>query len=442
MKSVNPSRQRGSASVTALIVCLAGTLGLLGMVAVVQSRVFMVEASEEKAVRRVRLLNGRQLAKELLYTRVLAHGTGTGATVALSDNWGRVTLPAWTSNPYTTDQISAVSNPVCPSPDLEPYVISQTASIYTVVDSSSNWSDPEPFVCNLNAQNTALAGYLLDARRPAGSSSGNSVSDNLLVNGRALVFENTEQNNGFRFEANSVNAPAPCLALSNFSPTIISRPDNFPMLPLPEGVPGGVYVKGDRSCIDAGNTMVSELLRFVQSQGQTIQAETSVDSNGIQADGSGVVNVTVGSFDLTHTIIQGSLTTLNLIGQMNAIEGVAVENLAPVIIITNSTDLTTVNFTNYNRRPFILANTVGEANSALVISYVFPASTDFRMFFIQQDANTHFVLSGPATIRGGLSLDFATSVSGGTLTVEEETNKSFFQLILPRSVWLECYRQL
>lgn len=362
--------------------------------------------------------------------------------MALDGNWGRVTIPAWNANPYSTNQVSAIANQTSPSPSLAPCVVSLNASIFTVVDASSNWSTPETFTCNLNSQNTALAGFLLDARRPADSGASNSITGNITVNGRALVFQNPEQNNAFTFDADSVNAPSPCLLGSNFAPGTPSRPENFPLLPLPEGVPGGAYVKGDRSGIESGGAAVSELLRTAQEEGQTILAENAWSGAGIEAEGNGIVNITVGSFDLIHTVVQGSLTTLNLIGQQNAIEAVAVENLAPVILITNSTSLTTVTFTNLNRRPLILANTVGEANSNQVISYVFPAGADFRVFFIQQDANSQFVLSGTAVIRGGLALDFATTVSGGTLTVMEEANKDFFQLLLPRSAWLECFRQL
>lgn len=426
----------------AMVICLLGSVGLLAMVSVIQARQTLIDSSEDKAVRRVRLLNGRQLAKEALYRRVLASESGAAETLALSGNWGRVTIPAWTSNPYTTNQLSSITNQTAPSPDLAPYVTSLTASIYTVVDESSNWSDPESFICNFNAQNTALAGFLLDARRPADGLAANSVSGSLVVIGRALVFENPDQNNIFQFESSGVNAPNSCLAQSNFEPTIPSRPLNFPMLPLPEGISAGGYVKGDRTAVDASDTAVVELSEIVQSEGQAINAEDVIHANGIDSDGSGVVNVTVGNFGLVHTTIQGNLTTLNLIGQPNAVDAVAVENLAPVIIITNSTSLSSVNFSALNRRPFILANAVGEANSAQVIAYSFPSGADFRVFFIQQDANSEFTLSGSATIRGGLAADFATTVSGGTLTVEAETNKSFFQFLLPRCVWLETYRQL
>lgn len=436
-------RRRGSASLAAMVICLLGTIGLLAMVTIIHARQMLINSGEEKALRRVRLLNGRQLAKEALFRRVLASESGAETTLALGGNWGRVTIPAWNSNPYTTNQLSSITNQTSPSPELAPYVTSLTASIYTVVDASSNWSDPDSFICNFNAQNTALAGFLLDARRPADSLAANSVAGTLVVNGRALAFENPEQNNAFEFQSTTISAPNSALERSNFAPTCPSRPLNFPMLPLPEGVAAVAgYVKGDRSAVDAADTAAAELAEIVQAEGQTILAENVTHANGIDSDGSGVVNLTVGDFGLVHTIIQGNLTTLNLIGQPNAVDAVAVENLAPVIVITNSTSLTTVTFTALNRRPLILANAVGEANSALAVSYAFPSGADFRVFFIQQDANTQFTLSGPATIRGGIALDFATSVSGGTLTIEEETNKSFFQFLLPRSAWLETYRQL
>jgi hypothetical protein len=310
------------------------------------------------------------------------------------------------------------------------------------VDESSAWSAPESFVCNLNAQNTVLAGYLIEARRPADTGAANSVSGNLVVDGAALVFQNPSQNNPFEFEATSVNAPSPALARSNFDVVTPLRPENLPMLPLPEAVTTGGFVAGDRTGVSATGTMTVELQEIAEAEGQVIQATDVISANGIESDGAGVVTITVGHFNLLHTVIQGDLVTLNLIGQADAAEAVAVEYLAPVILLTNTATLTNVNFTAFNRRPLILAHATSEANSSQVIAYSLPDGADFRMFFVQQDANTAFLLAGSATVRGGLALDFGASVAGGTLVVAEETNKYIFQALLPRSAWLETYRQL
>ncbi|MEM0970872.1 MAG: hypothetical protein AAGJ31_16075, partial [Verrucomicrobiota bacterium] len=150
-------------------------------------------------------------------------------------------------------------------------------------------------------------------------------------------------------------------------------------------------------------------------------------------------------FALPHLIIQGALTELTLVGQPDAISGVAVENLSPVIVFADTTDLafTTINYPAYNRRPLLLALSHHGENTTAVINHNIPSNADIRVFYFQQNSNAQFNIGAPsARIRGALMLEKNTSVVGGTLYVSEEADRSAFQSILPRTPWIESYRKL
>ena len=121
---------RGTFTVIAMIVMALGTMGMLSLIAVMNARMEQVNSLEDRAIRHVREMNGRQLAKAYAYQRFWTTASGGGETVDLPGNWGRIVTPSWSTAGFaTTNQLGTV-NQVSPSPDRAAYAETVDISVF------------------------------------------------------------------------------------------------------------------------------------------------------------------------------------------------------------------------------------------------------------------------------------------------------------------------
>ncbi len=443
MKGRLPARQRASVTVVALMICIAGSVGLLGMLTIMKARYGQIEAAEEQALRHIRLMNGRQLAKAYVYQGIYPSASGSGGVLATPGPWARINVPAWSESVFDTNTITAAYNHAGPAPDVNPFRVDSAISIFSLLAPDGSWdtaSAAETVDFFVLGMNTNLMGYPIEVRR-GHNSSVNSAGAGLRTTAGALVWQWPAETNPVAIEAARLNTHNGSLLEADFAPTITSgRADNLPMLGLPAApYSDGTYIAGNQNVVpnaSLSNTYAGQI-DALDPPAYAVSGSTASNSNGIVSDGAGQVTIDLSSLSLYTSTID-SASTVIFEGQTDAGEQLAVENLLPTYIYLTSPSTIVLNATN--RRPLVILVAGGSS-----VNFVFgTAGAEYRCFIcIQDPASTTFTVNGSATVRGGLSLDYANAVTGGTLTVvPEDINPTAFTGLLRRHVWVESYLRL
>ena len=191
----------------------------------------------------------------------------------------------------------------------------------------------------------------------------------------------------------------------------------------------------------------------------------AANNSSVVADAVGGVWVNLNDPNIPHLILQ-NFTSLYLNGQPDETAADARANDEPrVIVISNSDNvkLDSVKLTDYNRRRLVLAiknigvldnvglldhegnpNTSGTNHT--VFGFVKDVSTtpfkDWRILCEFEGITADFDLSDIQGLNliGGIRTNHSLNVSGGTLTIDRETNSDLFAPILCRSAWIEAVR--
>jgi len=446
-----PRNIRGTISVVALMVCAAGTFGLLALMSIVQARVGQVEAHQEECLRRVRELNGRQLAKEVAFRRIWTSASGTAETVEIPGGWGRIEVPAWSDGAFSTTDRASFFNHVGPMPAQLPYEEEVAISVYGRVDATDgSWFTDAPtrvVATRIQTYPTLLGGYVLDARRQEAV---RVVSGELTVHGRALVWQAPGSDNVFSFRAQELRGSSASLAkdgvevLAAAGGTPLS-PVNLPGLTLPnwfqEAAPGGYpVIYGDDWAPFNGNAVGGSMAAQTAAAGAvTVQGNTTYDQNGIACNGAGTVTVDLNNLNLPSMILN-SVTSLVVNGQTFPAQMIALENLVPTRIVVQNSNLVTVQFRHANRRPLIV--TMGGGAGASEVPVTFDAGADYRLILLNDRIPLRFASGGRVDLRGGVCTDHDLVVGSGEFHLHPETaNPSYFEAMLWRSCWVESYQR-
>jgi len=449
-----PKRRQGSISVVALIICAVGTMGLLGIVSIMQARVVQVDAMEEECLRHIRESNGRQLAKDFAFRRIWTSASGDAETVEIPAGWGRITVPAWNRTAFTTTMRATVYNQSGPDPSGLPYQMSVDVSVFSRVDpETGDWITVAPRTVSTRIQSRPLAnaGVLLDARSQNAVA---TVSGNLNVHGKAMIWQGAGSDNSFSFNAAQLYGYSGSVAKSNVEVQDLSgagalAPRNLPGLTLPNWfaaagstlAPGAypVIFNDDWAPFYSNAIAPSIEERAIAIGAISLAANTSYNRFGAVCNGAGVVTVDLNSLNLPSLVLDSPLS-LTITGQTSAAARLAVENLAPVVIVIRSATLPAINFTGGNARPLIVALT---SNDSASLTLSFGDGADYRLHLLADRQPLVLNSAGTSTLRGGIATDDDLTVGAGTFHLRAETaHPEWFDQLLWRSFWVETYQQL
>lgn len=444
---------RGTVSVIALIICAVGTLGLLGMVSIMQARVIQVNALDDECLRRVREFNGRQLAKDYAFRRIWTSSSGTAETVEIPNGWGRISVPAWNQVAFTTTQRSSVYNQTGPDPSGLPYQMAVNISVFNLRDTTGNWVTTTSKTVSTRIQSRALAntGVLLDARSQDAT---RTVSGNLRVYGNALVWQPSASNNTFSFLANQFSGYSETVsksgvAVQNLAGSGALTPLNYPGLTFPNwfAAAGSPLSPGSYPSLFAddwgpfnSNAVAVSLTERATALGAiTLAGNATYNQGGITANGSGAFTINLNSLNLPSMVLTGPVT-IAFTGQATAADQIAVENLAPVVVVISSAATTSITFSGNNSRPLILAFT---STDVATLPLSFPSGADYRLHVLADRQPLSLTSPGTVTLRGGITTDDDLTVTAGTFDLRAETARpEWFDQLLWRSFWVETYQQL
>ncbi|MEM1296490.1 MAG: hypothetical protein AAGH89_14070 [Verrucomicrobiota bacterium] len=450
---------QGTFTIIAMIVMALGTLGMLSLIAVMNARMEQVNSLEDRAFRHVREMNGRQLAKAYAYQRFWTTAFGGGETVDLPGNWGRIITPSWSTAGFsTTNQLGTV-NQVSPSPDREAYAETIDISVYGHIDSSTGtWSTtatPKTVEYQVCSRALSLSDHVFESRR---QTSTKTISGNLRVHGKSAVWQDSGANNSIAFATEELVANNDTSVQTNFAVTDLSgntlAPNNLTVTDLPNWFaaagstlnPSGTYpifFNDDWAPFNDSGTFSSFENRMIARNGGTVfsvnaLSGSSVNLNGVNSNGFGVVTVDLNSLSLVDTVIE-NVVSLTFSGQTSTAEELAVENQPVVSFVARSAILTTLSFTGSNARPLIVA--LGGSN-VVTANTSFDSGESLRLFLLADQQQLSISSGGTTTIFGGLATDEDVAISSGTIDLyPETTNPTLFEDLLWRSYWVESYLQ-
>ncbi len=448
----NGNKERGAFTVVALIILTLGTLGMLATITIMNGRMDQVNSLEERSLRRVRELNGRQLAKSYAFHKILTQASGSSETVTLPGNWGRIATTGWTNAAFNTATKPTAFNPASPSGASAPFAEGVNLTVSGHIDpATSTWSTtatPRTVLYRICSRELNLAGYVFDSRRQDAT---RTVSGNLHVYGKSLVWQHPGADNTFSFRTEELYATNITSTQSNFQVADLSgtalAPENVTIPTLPtwfsdDGVNPPVFYDDDWAPFNASGSFPSIYGRLNTKNGGTTpsaDAAISGNNNGV-ATGSGTATIDLNDLSLTDVVI-ANCTVLQFTGQTTAAEKLAVENLPPVNIVLAQGPLTTINLTSDNSRPLILW-IQGPTGTPLTAQVNIADAADYRLIILAESQPLDFVSGGTSIIRGGLTTDFDVAVSTGTVQLHPETaNPAAFENLLWRSYWVESYQQ-
>jgi len=451
-KQAQKSKKRGSVVVVALIITAVSTLGLVGALGVVQARSAQVNSTEDAIFRRVRELNGRQLAREYVYQQVLPSTAGAGGTFEIPSNWGRITVGSWNESAFTTNTTGQI-NPVSPSPVADAYEVAVDVEVFSLVTDAGAWdtsSATQSYEYQVKGKNPSLAGTLLGIHRSGnGLIANNSVSGALTASGRSYIWESDSlsASREYDFDAVQVTAENSELGDDDYQVTApggnpaVSKlmPDNTPFQAwLNYGVAGSVTNAGLLNVVDGPNG--NSLTQYVTDNGGVNIGGTSGYSGfGVSNDGAGHTTITLGQANLPNVILDAAHTQITLQGQTNFGLETAAANHDPVVIVVDGTLLTQLNIVNNNTRAIILGVQKGFGLGTVNLSI--SSAESVRMIMIAEECPMSVTCNGnDVEWEGGIITDrnFVHNNSG-TLTIVDEDTPDELNNIAPRWLWVESY---
>ncbi len=452
------TKSRGSFTLVALVVMLLGTLGMMSLVTIMNARVSQVNSLEDRALRKVRQLNGKQMAKAYVYQQIWTSGSGAGETISLPGNWGRIIVPAWSNAAFTTTNQLGTVNPASPSPNAAAYAETIDIAVVGNMDSGTGtWSTtatPLTVRYQLCSRALNLSEYVFESRR---HNTARTVSGNLYVYGKSAVWQHTGANNSISFRTEELHVNSDSIQ-TNFDVKNLAgatiRPSNLPITDLPNwfASPGStsnpsgtvpIFFNDDWAPFNDSGSFPGMENRVIARNGGsafTVNAITdgTVSQNGMTSNGAGVITIDLNSLALSDMILADA-TTINFVGQTTVAEALAVENQTPVTIIHRGGSLSQINLTGSNARPLIVL-LGSDGSTAATVSLA--GSAEWRLFLLADVQPLNFASGGTSTIRGGLATDDSVVVSSGRLDLYPETaNPAAFEDRLWRSFWVEAYLQ-
>lgn len=453
-----------STAVVALIIISVGTLGLISMLGIVNARNQQVEASEEGFLRRIRELNGRQLAKEFLYRQVLPNSTGAATTIEWSydngdsdpsdDNWARIVVGSWNTSAFTTTSLGVV-NQTSPGGDSNPYEVPVTISVTGNVTSSGAWDtslQAQTYRYRVCGRNPALAGTLFGIHRSANGGS-NQIGGTIAVNGASYVWETDSGTKSYSFSGLrsatwNDEAGGPDYLVTEIGTTDLLKIDGTPFLPWINNFPLGGAVSNDGTMRVTYDSNPNSLANTAINGGGVNGLTTN--SNGVSSDPAGNVVIDLNDPSLPHVYIPDGAASVTFIGQTTSAQEIAAATMSPVVVavkdsttpsgaIPTDPDVVSISCQGNNTRPLIVGIIKGPSNT-MDLQFT---GLNWRMIYFSEDVTTTVSTNGgTVNLEGGVftNREFIHS-GGGLLNIVKEDAPSELDGIAPRWAWVEGYLQ-
>lgn len=430
-----------------LIVCIAGTLGMVSMITLIGSRSLFVENSEAAIARRLSLWNSRALTKEYLLSGPILAGNADEAVLSLGGEWGTATVPVFVSLPLESVEEFTLMNRLGPGG-----TAGFTADIEVAM---ANGAIDIPYLIQMKSRSTFFSGELLTLHRlETGGSGAVDVNNSLAVQGKTMFWDNDS------------------LSLASFSTGSFEYPDiigvtvhdtlgeaqpasNFPSYYRTSGPSGGVpSLNGQFNHLvgDGPNTLAYKM----NAAGGSIpvQGDEELNISGVTSDGLGTVTIDLKNHTLSQVMVGNDVNHLVFVGQADLAEYSAASTLSPVSVLVDSTGslagnyLDEVRFIGDNSRAVILGihrqSSAAMSNLSIVLDRSVGLQNLWRMLITAEHSPLLFDVTGHTSGRivGGIRTDREiTVIDGDGITLLPDESPGLLERMDPRSAWIEIYSQ-
>lgn len=499
--------QSGAAMLAVIIFIMIGGIAMSAVIVLLGARLQQSELLGIGVQRHIAWGNTKAVNQQYAYTwamrdnvtRSLSTGTVTGAgyVIPTQTSWGGVDADVFTSlsafrstvRPSSTTTASYPFNNIqnLPTSDNGVYFTRTTA------DSDSSQTEHLAFYNYLKTYPTPLLGDLLIVhKKPSGASGAYHLNDNLQVDGRVVIWDETAESINVRAQA--------CLNMTKTGTNTVRDTSSATLLPQnfgarttatagtggtssPSAVTNGTlqlinntdFTPGSvRHIMEATGTAGTTWLNCSTGTATSTNINTTSNSGNSTSDTqvklestvtyalpttspygytkSGNLNVLIvrlKNSTLKHLRITSGVEQLVLEGQTTSTDYTNAGNLGPVIIWLEQADCRDIRFVGENNRRLILAT--GEGTGATLYagfhgnSIIGGSALRWRMQWINEYRAVY--LNTPtglgAIITGGIRTDWGiySTDTGSSIrvTLQRETSPGALETMLPRDGWLEPY---
>ncbi|MEM7145502.1 MAG: hypothetical protein AAF591_10215 [Verrucomicrobiota bacterium] len=456
MNTKNIRRVRGTILVVTLVLLGVGALGVTAGVAILHARVGQVGAIEDASVRRVTFENSRAVAREHMYSSVLAGGAGTGQSISLPNSWGGVDMPSWTGNPMQSMTIGSYNN------HFGPRVDGMYESQFAVGVGDGITSIPKSY--RVLSNYPILMGDIFTLHRPA-ITPGDliRVRGNIDVYGRAVLW--ADLNSSYPGDYDDLNAVQYVRPDDGATPYDVDAPgsganvmpDNYPMLASTYGVVGASpSYDGKLNVVDPGVANPDNSLMLKAQANSPIYVDGSSYrpwSGGVHCNGNGRVYIELDTASLSSVIVS-NVFRIYLYGQSNAVEEAAAGAMNPIMIVHTRNSgaeraLYSIRCFDANNRKLVMGvkKNVENVETRMYFYDSFANPTWRTMMFAENtQLRTINLWGGEVNFKGGLHTDSSLRHTGwysyaGVFNIVPEDEPELFIPLLVRNAWLEGVAQ-
>lgn len=504
--TVRPS-ESGAAMLAVIMFIMVGGIALTAVICLMGARLQQSELLGIGVQRHIAWGNTKAINQQYALTwamrdnvsRSLSTGTVTGAGYAIptQTSWGGVdadvitNLAAFRSTvrPSTTTASSYPFNNIqnTPTSDNGVYFTRITA------DSDSTQTEHLAFYNYLKTYPTPLLGDLLIVhKKPATATGAYYLTDNLDVDGRVVIWDETAETINLRAESclnmtktgtNTVRDSAAATILPQNFGARVTTTAGYGGTGTPTAVTNGSLnlinntdftAASLRHTMEATGTAGTTWLNCTTGTATSSNINTNATSGNSTSDTqvklestvtyalpttspygytkSGNLNVLIvrlKNSTLKHLRITSGVEQLVLEGQTNSTDYTNAGNLAPVIIWLEQADCRDIRFVGENNRRLILATGKGtgatlyasfHGNSIIggsALRWRIQWINEFRIPYLNTPTGLGAIITGSIRTDWGIySTDTGSTVR---VTLQRETNPGALETLLPRDGWLEPY---
>lgn len=481
----------------ALVFIMAGTIVITAWAHLLGARLQQTERLSTSVQRHVSWGNTKAINQQYALTWAMRDNVTRAASTATLNGWGGQDADAFSA----LSAFRSIVRPMNTTTTSYPFnnlvnLMTSDGGVYfnrITADSDGSQTEHLTFYNYLKSYPSTLLGDLLVIhKKPSAASGTYSFTDNLQVDGRVVIWDDTAATSNIRaqFCLNMVKGGTNTVSNRASTPVAI-LPQNFPCRvtttagyggsSLPTAVTNGTlnlinntdFTSGSvRHRMEAGgtgtwltcstNSTSSTNVRTTSNSGtSTSDTQVKLEASptypppttspyGYTKSGDlNVLYVRLKNSTLKHLRVSSGVEQLVLNGQTNATDYNAAGALPPVIIWLEQADCRDIRFVGENNRPLILAT--GKGTGATIYcgfhgnSITGGSSVRWRIQWINEFRSLYF---NPATglgitITGGLRTDWVLNCTDGSntvrLTLQRETSPGALETMLPRDGWLEPY---
>ena len=458
MKTIVFKHQRGSVLVVALLILVAGTVGMTTMASLVSNRSRFVLDSELAAKRRLAIRNSKALTSRYFLGQAIASDS-TAKTISLSSDsgWGKVDIPT-TVSAFDSLQNFSLVNLLSPGGES-----GFTKDVNIIIKQSIPYVSPPsesslPYRVQLKSRSPILAGTLFVQHKPSLAVVEEvDISGSIRVNGHAVFWtdEDLTDSEVGGFIADSYDFPG---KIGVSMPTASGggkMASNFPFFPRTTGLTSGAT---NATAVSDGSFNLIESGTTAQSRSNTVAYKMN-QSSRIVVDGGFNTEFSIGAvsgaminnagegpeeLEITVDLDATAVSPVHILDGVHHVKLLGFDSGSgdsePVaFIFIDSADLETIQFENNNDRRLVLGV---KSDGPIVLRSNTPLAT-WRTILTIEQAPFYLDLNGSSlTMQGGVRTDARFAVkTGGSLILNREPLPDSLEIIDTREAWVEIYPQ-